>query len=310
MTEPAREAGPGIARRAGLVAVGTMLSRISGAVRDAVIAATFTLVATDTFWLAFTIPNALRVILGEGAVSAAIVPVYTEARTKEGDDEARRVFARLAGAMSLLLLIVSVIGVFAAPVVVTLYASGFHETPGLFEETVLLTRIVFPYILLVGLGALAQGGLNANGRFFAPAFAPALLNFALALAPVLVLPIVTANGAPASVALAIAALVGGVLSLAFVLPELSRAGASRATDARAPRSVRAPRVPAARPAGDRPRRVPGERRGLAAVLFVPPARCVELPLLRAAARGDPAGHVRPRDRVRDAASDRERGVTR
>lgn len=214
------DAGTSIAKRAGLVAFGTLLSRFSGALRDAVIAATFTLAATDAFWLAFTIPNALRVILGEGAVSAAIVPVYTEAREKDGEDAARDVYAKLVGAMALALLVVSAVGVLAAPFVVTLYASGFQEAPGLFEETVLLTRVVFPYILLVGLGALAQGGLNANGRFFAPAFAPALFNLSLALLPFAILPRITAAGAPASLALAIAALVGGVLALAFVIPSL------------------------------------------------------------------------------------------
>lgn len=221
MSTPAGQSD--IARRAGLVAFGTLLSRISGAFRDAAIAATFTLAATDTFWLAFTIPNALRVLLGEGAVSAAIVPVYTDARTKEGEAVARDVYAKLLGAMSLLLSGVSVLGVLAAPLLVTLYAAGFHETPGLFDETVLVTRIVFPYILLVGLGAVAQGGLNANGRFFAAAFAPALLNIALALAPFLLLPLISENGLPSSVALAVAAMIGGVLSLLVVLPELSRA---------------------------------------------------------------------------------------
>ena len=90
-----------IARRAGVVAAGTLASRVLGFVRDAVIAATFSVALTDAFFLAFTIPNALRVLLGEGAVSGAFVPVLTEVRTKEGDERAKLFYARLAGAMSL-----------------------------------------------------------------------------------------------------------------------------------------------------------------------------------------------------------------
>ena len=87
-----------VTRRAGLVSLGTLSSRLLGAARDAVIAALFAVSATDAFWLAFTIPNALRVLLGEGAISGAFVPVLTEARSREGLARARQVFARTFGA--------------------------------------------------------------------------------------------------------------------------------------------------------------------------------------------------------------------
>ena len=163
-----------VARRAGLLALGTLGSRILGALRDAVIAATFAVAATDAFWLAFTLPNALRVLLGEGAVSAMVVPVFTETREREGAESARTLFARLSGTMLVVLAAVSMLGVVAAPLLVRLYAAGFDaETTA---QAVTLTRWVFPYIALMGAAALATGALHASGRFTAPACAPLLLN--------------------------------------------------------------------------------------------------------------------------------------
>ena len=98
--KPAKTSGGEIVRRAGVVATGTLTSRILGAVRDAVVAAVFALGATDAFWLAFTIPNALRVLLGEGAVSAAFVPVFTEVRERESLARAKQFYGNLFGAMA------------------------------------------------------------------------------------------------------------------------------------------------------------------------------------------------------------------
>ena len=144
-----------IARRASLVALGTFGSRILGAGRDAVIAASFTTAVTDLFWLAFTIPNAFRVLLGEGAVAGAFVPVYIDAREKEGAERAKRILAQIAGVLSILLVLVVVLGIVFAEPLVTLYGSGLKERGDDFELAVGLTRAVFPYILLAGLAALA-----------------------------------------------------------------------------------------------------------------------------------------------------------
>lgn len=211
-----------IARRAGVVAAGTLSSRILGAVRDAVIAALFALTATDAFFVAFTIPNALRALLGEGAVSGAFVPVFSEVREKEGMARAQQFYARLTGVMLVVLLLVTIAGVVAAPWIVTLYAAGYEGER--LTLTVQLTRIVFPYIFLMGLAALGMGALNSLKRFAVPAFAPALLNVALIAAAFGLAPVIFELGWPAVTALAIGALVGGVLQVVAQVPVLRSVG--------------------------------------------------------------------------------------
>lgn len=213
-----------IARRASLVALGTFGSRILGAGRDAVVAASFTTAVTDLFWLAFTIPNAFRVLLGEGAVAGAFVPVYIDAREKEGAERAKRILAQIAGVLSILLVLVVVLGIVFAEPLVTLYGSGLKERGDDFELAVGLTRAVFPYILLAGLAALATGALNAHGRFGFPAFAPAFLNLGLIVAPFVFVGVVVELGYPAVFALVVGGLIGGVFQLGVQLPAARREG--------------------------------------------------------------------------------------
>jgi putative peptidoglycan lipid II flippase len=222
--KPAKTSGGEIVRRAGIVAAGTLSSRILGAVRDAVVAAVFALAATDAFWLAFTIPNALRVLLGEGAVSAAFVPVFTEVRERENMNRAKELFRNLIGAMAVVLLLVTLVGVLGAPWIVKAYAWGFQRDAALFDTTVTLTRMLFPYIFLMGLSALMMGALHASKRFAAPAFAPALLNVSLIAAALLLAPVLKDLGWPAIFALAIGALLGGALQLLAQIPALRREG--------------------------------------------------------------------------------------
>ncbi len=213
-----------LTRSAGIVALGTLVSRVLGAGRDMVIAASFPTIATDAFFVAFTIPNALRGLLADGAVASAFLPVYSEVRAKEGDAAARRFYAALSGAMLVILAIVSVLGVILAPAFVTAYANGYADDPALFADTVTLTRIVFPYIFFMGAAALGTGVLNAHRKFAVPALAPALLNVALIIAPfVLVAPAVSL-GLPPIASLAIAALVGGLLQMIAQWPALVRIG--------------------------------------------------------------------------------------
>lgn len=207
-----------VVRSAGVVALGTLVSRILGALRDVVIAASFTLGATDSFFVAFTIPNALRALLAEGAVSAAFVPLYTEALAREGPERAKEVHRTLSGAFLAVLALVSLLGVLAAPAFVTAYAAGYG--PERYEGTVLLTRIVFPYIFFVGSAALGMAALNANGRFAVPAVTPALLNVALIAAPFALVPLVVPLGFEPVVSLAVAALVGGALQVLAQWPAL------------------------------------------------------------------------------------------
>ena len=169
--------------RAGIVGAGTLASRVLGLVRDMALAALFDREETDAFFVAFTIPNALRQLLGEGAVSSAVVPVLSEKLAQRG----RR---RGAGASSPACAACrssrsrwsTVLGMVFARPLTELFAAGYHERPAEFERTVALTRVVFPYIFFMGTAALGMAALNAKRRFAVAAFAPGLLNVALLVA--------------------------------------------------------------------------------------------------------------------------------
>ena len=199
----------------------TLVSRILGFVRDAVIARLFGAgLATDAFFVAFRIPNLLRRLFAEGAFSQAFVPILAEYRTRNGELETRLLADRVASVLSLALLVVSIIGIFAAPWIIYISAPGFSATPEKFELTVAMLRITFPYILFISLVSLAGGILNTWSRFTVPAFTPTLLNVsfifcALVLAPYFQPPVLV---------LAWAVLAGGVLQLALQLPFLAKIG--------------------------------------------------------------------------------------
>lgn len=199
----------------------TLVSRVLGFVRDAVIARVFGAgLATDAFFVAFKIPNLLRRLFAEGAFSQAFVPILAEYKNRRGEDEARALINHVSGVLSVALLLVSVAGMLAAPWIIAVTAPGFTATPEKFALTVELLRIVFPYILFIALTALAGGILNTWSRFAVPAFTPTLLNlsfigFALLAAPYFDPPVK---------ALAWAVFAGGVLQLAFQIPFLARAG--------------------------------------------------------------------------------------
>ncbi len=210
--------------RAGVVGAGTLASRILGLVRDMVLAAVFDRDATDAWWVAFTIPNALRQLLGEGGVTSAVVPVLSEKLAREGDEAARVFFARVRGASLVALAVVTVLGVVYAGPLTALFAGGYRSRPGELERTTMLTRVVFPYIFFVGSAALGMAALNAKRRFAVAAFAPGLLNVAL-LAAALGLPgLLVATGRDPVLALALGALVGGVLQVVAQWPALRAIG--------------------------------------------------------------------------------------
>lgn len=213
-----------IARRAGVVGLGTLASRVLGAVRDAAVAAFFSIADTDAFYVAWTIPNTLRRVLGEGAVSAAIVPVFAEVKAAEGEARARKYVAAISGMMLTILVAVSVLGVLTSRFWTTVYAAGYKGNPEKFELAVTLTRLVFPYIGLVGMAALGMGILNSVGRFGVAAFAPSFLNLAVIAAPFLFVAPAIWLGLPPIASLAIATLVGGVLQTVVQFPELAKVG--------------------------------------------------------------------------------------
>jgi putative peptidoglycan lipid II flippase len=210
--------------RAGVVGAGTLASRVLGLFRDMALAAIFDRAATDAWWVAFTIPNALRSLLGEGAVSSAVVPVLSKKLDAEGDAGARRLFARVRGASLVALSAVTVLGILLARPLTDLFARGYRERPDEFERTVSLTRAVFPYIFFMGTAALGMAALNVKRRFAVAAFAPGLLNVAL-LAAAFALPgAFRSRGIDPVLALALGALLGGILQVAAQWPALRAVG--------------------------------------------------------------------------------------
>ncbi|MDR2207808.1 MAG: murein biosynthesis integral membrane protein MurJ [Azoarcus sp.] len=158
----------------------TLMSRILGYVRDAVIASVFgAKAATDAFAIAFSLPNLLRRLFAEGAFSQAYVPILAEYKNKQGTEATRALVDRVATLLTLVVAGVSLLGVLGAPYLIRVVAPGFYEDADKFALTVELTRIMFPYILFIALVSLAAGILNTWNRFIIPAFTPSLLNIAL-----------------------------------------------------------------------------------------------------------------------------------
>jgi len=223
---PTGEAGERrkIAKRAGIVGLGTLASRALGLLRDQTIAAVFPRAVTDAFFVAFTIPNVLRQLLGEGAVQNAVLPVLVKLREQSGEDAARRFFRAARGVSLLALLAVTALGVGFAPALVHLFAGGYADLPGQFERTVLLTRWVFPYILCMGTAALGAAALNTHHRFVATSFAPGLLNLSFIAFALLLPSWLGARGYQTDLALAAGALLGGVLQVVAQWPSLRAIG--------------------------------------------------------------------------------------
>ncbi len=208
-------------RSTSIVTAMTLLSRITGLVRDQCAAILFGVsAATDAFYVAFRIPNLLRRLFAEGSFSLAFVPVLAEYR-RQGDEAAvKDLVDHVAGTLCAILLVVVAIGVLLAPALVALFAWGFLKEPAKFALATEMLRITFPYALFISLVALAGGILNTWQRFAIPAVTPVLLNLsmigcALLLAPLLDVPVM---------ALAWGVLLAGVLQLGFQVPALMRLG--------------------------------------------------------------------------------------
>lgn len=213
-----------ITGRAGVVALGTLVSRLLGLGRDMALAALFSRAATDAWLIAWQLPNLLRQVLAEGAVQTAVLPVLSQIKERDGDEAAERFFRAMRGFSLFLLIIVSLVGVLFAPFLVDLFASGFRAREGQFERTVQLTRWVFPYIFLMGTAALGVAALNTYRRFVVTSFAPGLLNvsflvFALALPGWL-----GAHGHERILAMAFGGLAGGALQVVAQWPSLKAIG--------------------------------------------------------------------------------------
>ena len=199
----------------------TMVSRVLGFVRDAIIARIFGAgMMTDAFFVAFKLPNLLRRIFAEGAFSQAFVPILAEYKSQQGDEATKTFIAYISGLLTLVLALVSVLGIIAAPIIIWLTAPGFTDTPDKFAITSSLLRITFPYIFFISLASLAGAILNTWNRFSVPAFAPTLLNISMILFSLFATPYFN----PPVLALAWAVIVGGILQLLYQLPHLKKIG--------------------------------------------------------------------------------------
>lgn len=175
---------------------------------------------TDAFFVAFRIPNLLRRLFAEGAFSQAFVPILAEYANKKGTDPAKELIDKVATALMWTLLLITVVGILAAPAVVYLVATGLDGNSEIFGLSVLMTRIMFPYILFMSMVALAGGILNTWREFRIPAITPVLLNVSFIIASLFVAPYLSQP----VLALAGAVFIGGLLQLAIQIPALKKIG--------------------------------------------------------------------------------------
>lgn len=225
MSEPGKSAGGGIMRSAAVMGVATFFSRIGGLVREQSFAYFFGAGAwTDAFNVAFRIPNLLRDLFAEGAMSAAFVPTFNSVLAKDGRERAFRLISITLTMLILAVGAITILGIAVAPALVKLMAPEFTADPAKFDVTVNMTRIMFPFLLVVSLAALVMGVLNSLGEFFIPAIAPVFLNLAMIVAGFTLCPFFAALGRPGIEGMAAGAMIGGILQLAAQWPALRRAG--------------------------------------------------------------------------------------
>jgi putative peptidoglycan lipid II flippase len=227
VTAPSPQAHPSdrIAQAAGLAGAATLTSRILGLVREQVLAALFGAGdQMDAYLVAFRIPNLVRDLFAEGAMSAAFVPTFTRHLTLHGKDDAWRLGNNVLNALLLITGLIVVLGyVFATPLV-TLYAESFSAVPGKLELTIALARIMFPFLTLVAIAAAMMGMLNSLQHYFVPALSPATFNVVAIVFAVALTPVMPMLGLPRIMSIAFAALVGGLTQVLAQWPSLRREG--------------------------------------------------------------------------------------
>lgn len=197
----------------------TMLSRVTGLLRDSLFARAFGASGyTDAFIIAFRIPNLLRRLFAEGAFSQAFVPILAEYKHEQGEEATKTLVDHVANSLMWSTLAVSVLGILGSGVLLTLIASGL--APDAFNDAVLMTRIMFPYIVCMAFAALAGGVLNTWREFKVPAFAPVLLNVSQIFAALFLV----RYFAQPVYAMVVGVCVGGILQVAVQVPALMRIG--------------------------------------------------------------------------------------
>ncbi|HSL23026.1 MAG TPA: murein biosynthesis integral membrane protein MurJ [Vicinamibacterales bacterium] len=214
-----------LARSAGLIGVATMASRLLGVARETVEAALFGAGRDmDAFNVAFRIPNLLRDLFAEGAMTAAFVPTFTRTLTTRGRDAAWRLGNLVINTLLLVTGSIVIVGiVFAYPITSTI-AGEFADVPGKLELTTQLTRIMLPFLTTIAVAVAMMGMLNSLHRFFIPALSPAMFNVATIASALLLVPVMPAFGLPGISAIAFGALLGGLGQIAIQWPTLRREG--------------------------------------------------------------------------------------
>ncbi|HLJ51344.1 MAG TPA: murein biosynthesis integral membrane protein MurJ [Bryobacteraceae bacterium] len=215
-----------VARSAGIVSAAVFSSRITGLIREKVMAHYFGAgFVYDAFLLGFRIPNLTRDLFAEGALSSAFVPIFTQTLASKGKKEAAALYNLAATGLILIVGAFCALGVVFSPLLVELLAPGFHQVPGKFELAVHLTRIMFPFLLLVALAAQAMGVLNACNRFGVPATASTFFNIGSVIFG-LIAGFVAGPflGIAPITGMAIGVVFGGALQLLWQMPALHQAG--------------------------------------------------------------------------------------
>src|ERR1700691_3260504 len=215
-----------VVRSAGVVSIAVAMSRVTGLLRESIMARLFGAgLIYDAFMLGFRIPNLTRDLFAEGALSSAFVPIFTDYLSTRDKPEAARLANLVASAIIIVVGVVCALGMIFAPVLVHLLAPGFAAVPGKFELAVRMTRIMFPFLLLVALAGQAMGVVNACNYFGVPALASTFFNigsvgFGIVLGVWMgpMLHLTRIEG------MAIGVVLGGALQLVWQLPSLHRLG--------------------------------------------------------------------------------------
>lgn len=210
-----------ITRAAGTIGAASFLSHILGFIRDCVIAKLYgTARSAQAFVIAFTIPSILRGLVGEGITNSAFIPVLQDYKTYHSKEEFWQLANVLLNIMLVVLTLLSILGIIFAPFIIRILAPGFISQQEKFAEAVILARIMFPYLLLIGLAAYGTSVLNSLRHFSVPAMGPCLMNVAMIAVPL----IMYRRMHRPSLALALAVLVGGLLQLSVQIPVLYKKG--------------------------------------------------------------------------------------
>lgn len=214
-----------VARSAAVMGIATFFSRIAGLVREQTFAYIFGAGRwTDAFNVAFKIPNLLRDLFAEGAMSAAFVPTFNSIMQKEGQEKAFRLTNLTFCAILIIVGTLTALGMVFSPYIVQILAPQFIDDPEKFAVTVTMTRIMFPFLLVISWAAISMGMLNSLGEFFIPSVAPVFLNLSMILSGWLICPLAVKMNMPAITGMAIGAMLGGILQFAVQLPSLIKKG--------------------------------------------------------------------------------------